>query len=326
MVLKTLNDFKRIHLGILPTPFYKFENISKRLGKNIYIKRDDMTGISLGGNKVRKLEFLLADAKEQGCDYVITTGGAQSNHAMLTAACANKIGMKAILVLKKRGVTSKAGNLILDDILGADVRFVDSDSYDDVYAQMHQIEANLSASGHKSYFVPVGGSVPLGSLGYVNCAAEIFAQAKDLKINVSRIVSCVGSGGTYAGLALGAKLFSPATKVTGIGVSDEPFEEISLDLMEKTAALLEADINISKADIDIHYCFGSGYAIPSVEGSSAISMLAAEEGLIIDPVYTGKTFAGMLQLIGAGKFADEENIVFLHSGGAAALFAIDLTH
>ena len=238
MVLKTLNDFKRIHLGILPTPFYKLENISKRLGKNIYIKRDDMTGISLGGNKVRKLEFLLADAKEQGCDYVITTGGAQSNHAMLTAACANKIGMKAILVLKKRGVTSKAGNLILDDILGADVRFVDSDSYDDVYAQMHQIEANLSASGHKSYFVPVGGSVPLGSLGYVNCAAEIFAQAKDLKINVSRIVSCVGSGGTYAGLALGAKLFSPATKVTGIGVSDEPFEEISLDLMEKTAALL----------------------------------------------------------------------------------------
>ena len=148
MVLKTLNDFKRIHLGILPTPFYKLENISKRLGKNIYIKRDDMTGISLGGNKVRKLEFLLADAKEQGCDYVITTGGAQSNHAMLTAACANKIGMKAILVLKKRGVTSKAGNLILDDILGADVRFVDSDSYDDVYAQMHQIEANLSASGH----------------------------------------------------------------------------------------------------------------------------------------------------------------------------------
>ncbi|MEG1799105.1 MAG: pyridoxal-phosphate dependent enzyme, partial [Synergistaceae bacterium] len=214
-MMKSLNDFARIKLGVLPTPFYKLENLSKKLGKNIYIKRDDMTGVSLGGNKVRKLEFLLADAMEKGCDYVLTTGGAQSNHAMLTAACANRLGMKAILVLKQRGVTEKRGNLILDDILGADVRFVDSDSYDDVYAEMHRIEDDLAAGGHKAYHVPVGGSVPLGVLGYVGCAKELFEQADAAGVKIDRIVSCIGSGGTYAGLALGAKLCSPGTPVTG---------------------------------------------------------------------------------------------------------------
>ncbi|MDO5563273.1 MAG: D-cysteine desulfhydrase family protein [Synergistaceae bacterium] len=322
--MKDINDFKRVGFGLLPTPFYKLENISKRLGHNVFIKRDDMTGVSLGGNKVRKLEYLLADAQSKGCDYVLTAGGPQSNHAMLTAACANRIGIKSILVLKKRGVTDKRGNLVLDDILGADVRFVDSDSYDDVYAEMHRIEDKLKADGHNPYFVPVGGSVPLGALGYIGCAKEIFEQSKTAGITPDRIVSCVGSGGTYAGLALGAKLYSPGTKVTGVGVSDDLFEEIVLDLMRGASELLESDKEITESDIDIKYCFGKGYSIPSPEGTEAITMLAHEEGLIIDPVYTGKTFAGMLNLIREGYFRKDENIIFVHTGGAAALFAMDL--
>ena len=174
--------------------FTSFEAISREYGKNIYIKRDDMIGVALGGNKVRKLEFLLADAHANGADVVLTAGGPQSNHAMLTAACAAKLGMKAILVLKKRGELA-GGNQILDRIYGADVRFVDTDTYDDVYAEMERIMDELRKAGHTPYFIPVGGSVPLGSLGYVNCAKEIAEQAQALGVKFDSIVSATGSGG-----------------------------------------------------------------------------------------------------------------------------------
>ena len=163
--MKALSDFPRVSLGLLPTPLHFLPRLSEKLGKHVYIKRDDMTGVSLGGNKVRKLEFLLADAKARGADTVLTTGGAQSNHAMLTAACANKLGMRAILVLKKRGVWQRRGNQVLNDLLGAQVRFVDSDSYEDVYAQMEELRVQLMREGHTAYCIPVGGSVPLGALG-----------------------------------------------------------------------------------------------------------------------------------------------------------------
>ena len=191
--MKQLSDFSRIPFGITPTPLYKLESLSREVGKNLYIKRDDMTGVALGGNKVRKLEFLLADAREKGCDVVLTTGGPQSNHAMLTAACASRLGMRAILVLKKRGELT-GGNLILDGIFGAEVRFVDSDSYDDVYAEMDRIMADLRRAGHVPYAIPVGGSVPLGSLGYVNCALEIANQSRDMGVTFDSIVSATGSG------------------------------------------------------------------------------------------------------------------------------------
>ena len=174
--MKQITQFPRIPFAVLPTPLYKLEAISREYGKNIYIKRDDMIGVALGGNKVRKLEFLLADAHANGADVVLTAGGPQSNHAMLTAACAAKLGMKSILVLKKRGELT-GGNQILDRIYGADVRFVDTDTYDDVYAEMERIMDELRKVGHTPYFIPVGGSVPLGSLGYVNCAKEIAEQA-----------------------------------------------------------------------------------------------------------------------------------------------------
>lgn len=322
--MKQLSDFPRVTLGQLPTPFYRLENLSRELGKNLFIKRDDMTGVSLGGNKVRKLEYLLADALEKGCDTVLTVGAAQSNHAMLTAACANRLGMRAILVLKKRGVSDMRGNLVLDDILGAEVRLVDSDNYDDVYAEMRRAAAQVEARGRKAYLVPVGGSTPLGSLGYVGCAMEIAEQARALGVKPDHIVSCTGSGGTHAGLALGTKLFMFDAKMTGIGVSDEPFADSVLALMRGAASLLETPVVPEASDVRIQYSFGPGYGKASPEGAAAIRLMARKEGILLDPVYSGKAFAGLLRLLEAGYFDGEENIVFVHTGGAGALFAVDL--
>lgn len=322
-MMKQLTDFDRIPLAILPTPLCKLENLSRELGKNLYIKRDDMTGLALGGNKVRKLEFLLADARKKGADIVLTAGGPQSNHAMLTAACASRLGMQSILVLKKRGVL-QGGNLILDQILGAKVVLVDTDSYDDVYAEMHRLMASLRLQGHTPYFIPVGGSVSLGCLGYVQCAQEIQQQCSALDFQPDAIVSAVGSGGTYAGITLGAKLFLPHTRSIGIGVCDDPFESITYALMHETAHLLESDIALTPDDVNIHFHIGPGYALPSEEGSAAVRRLARAEGILMDPVYTGKMLAGFLELLSQGYFEKDENIVLLHTGGAGALFAVDL--
>ena len=322
--MKNINDLPRVSLGVFPTPFYKLESISAKYGKNIWIKRDDMCGVALGGNKVRKLEFLLADAKAQGCDTVFTTGGAQSNHAMLTAACAARLGMKCILILKKRGVTEHKGNLVLDDIYGADVRFMNTDSYDDIYAEMHRVGEELAKEGHKSYYIPVGGSNPLGAVGYVNGVREFTVQALAAGIRVGHIVSATGSGGTTAGLLLGAKLFQPGVKVTGIGVDNDPFEEIVPDLAAKAADILECSFEREQDDFEMVYHVGQGYAIPNAEDTPYIEELARMEGILLDPVYTGKAWAGMLRLLKEGYFGDEDNIVFVHTGGAAALFAMDL--
>lgn len=320
--MKNPADFSRVPLGVLPTPLYKLERLSRETGRNLYMKRDDMTGVALGGNKVRKLEFLLADAQEKQADVILTAGGPQSNHAMLTAACAARLNMKAILVLKKRGVL-EGGNLILDGLYGAEVRFVDTDSYEDVYAEMERIMQNLRAEGHTPYFIPVGGSVPLGCLGYVNCVREIAAQAEALGVKFGHIVSSVGSGGTYAGLTLGAKLYLPGVRSVGIGVCDDPFEKIALELMQETSALLESDVSVGAEDIDIHFHIGPGYAQPSPEGSAAVQRLARTEGILADPVYTGKGLAGFFQLLEDGYFPEGEDILFIHTGGAGALFAVN---
>ena len=289
--MRQITDFPCVPFGVLPTPLYKLNRLSNELGKNIYIKRDDLIGIGLGGNKVRKLEFLLADAQKNGADVVLTAGGPQSNHAMLTAACAAQLGMRCILVLKKRGALT-GGNQILNQIYGAQVYFVDTDSYDDVYAEMHRMMEGLKQEGHTPYFIPVGGSVPLGSLGYVNCAKEIANQAKEMEVDFDSIVSATGSGGTYAGLTYGAKLFMPSVKSIGIGICDDPFEEITFDLMNGLKELLQSDVPVEREDIHIHYHIGPGYSIPSPEGCAAVRRLARSEGILADPVYTGKALAG----------------------------------
>ena len=252
--MKKLQDFPRVALGLFPTPIHALENVSRRFGANVYLKRDDLTGLGLGGNKVRKLEFLLADAKARRAEVVFTTGGAQSNHAMLTAAAANRLGMKPILILKQRGVTARRGNQLLEHLMGTDVRFMDTDSYDDIYAEMDRVGKAL---GVPYYKIPCGGSNALGSLGYVACAEEIAGQG----MRFDHLVCAEGSGGTMAGLALGAKLFLPGTRVHGMMVDSDPFEEITLRLMREAAALMEAELDISAADFSLRDLCGPGYAM-----------------------------------------------------------------
>lgn len=313
--MKTTQDFDRVSIGVFPTPVQKLESISRLLGTQVYVKRDDLTGLGLGGNKVRKLEYLLADAKSQGAEVVFTTGGAQSNHAMLTAAAARKLGMTPILILKKRGVTARQGNQLLEHLMGVDVRFMDTDDYADIYAEMDRVGAAL---GRPYYKIPCGGSNALGTLGYVDCAREI----RDQGLHFDHLICAEGSGGTMAGLALGAKLYLPGTRVTGMMVDSDPFEEITVQLMREAAALLDADVQVSAEDFDLRDLCGPGYAIPSQEGNAAVAMMAENEGLFLDPVYTGKAFAGLIAMAREGAFKPTDRVLFLHSGGAGGLFAV----
>ena len=319
--MRNIASVPRVSLGLFPTPFYKLEAISARYGRNIWIKRDDLCGVALGGNKVRKLEFLLAQA--DGCDTVFTTGGAQSNHAMLTAACAARLGMKAVLLLKQRGVTEHLGNLVLDDLYGAQVRLVDTDDYQDIYREMDRLGAELAQQGHKCCPIPVGGSTALGAVGYVHCVEELAAQTPT-GVRIDHIVSATGSGGTTAGLLLGAKRFLSQAKVTGIGVDDDPFEDIVPELAAGAAALLGWDLPRRAGDFEMVYHVGPGYAVPNPEDTPYIQELARTEGILLDPVYTGKAWAGMLRLLQEGTFPGDGALAFVHTGGAAALFAMDL--
>ena len=292
------NTLPKIKLGVYPTPFYRLENISRIYNKDIWIKRDDLCGVALGGNKVRKLEYLLADAQKQGCDTVFTTGGAQSNHAMLTAACAARLGMRCTLILKKRGVTDHKGNLILDDIFNAQVEFMDTDSYEDIYAEMRKRCEVLASEAE---------------------------QAKESGIEISHVASATGSGGTTAGLVLGTSLFLPDAKATGLGVDTDPFEDIVPELVKEASDLVSKP---APADMDSRfrmiYHVGAGYAIPNAEDTPYIEELARQEGILLDPVYTGKAWTKFLMLVKEGYFDGQEHIAFVHTGGAAALFAMDL--
>ena len=313
--MKQFRDFPKVSLGVFPTPVHRLENISRMLHTNVYIKRDDLSGLGLGGNKTRKLEYLLADAVRKGAEIVFTTGGAQSNHAMLTAAAAGKLGLKAVLVLKKRGVTACLGNQYLEHLMGTEVVFVDTDSYDDIYREMDRIGEER---GKPYYKIPCGGSNALGSIGYVECADEISRSG----MHVDYIVCAEGSGGTMAGLSLGAKLFLPGTKVCGMMVDTDPFDVITPRLMTEAAALLEADVTVTEKDFFLKDMCGPGYAIPSEAGNAAVRLMAAEEGIFLDPVYTGKAFAGLLEMAREGVFGPDNCVLFLHTGGAGGLFAV----
>ena len=251
--------------------------------------------------------------------------GVQTCALPISAACAARLGMKAILLLKDRGVTAHMGNLVLDDIYGAEVRFIDTDSYDDIYAEMERLTAELAKEGHKAYSIPCGGSNALGSVGYVTAVRELAVQSLSQNVTLEHIVSATGSGGTTAGLLLGTKLFLPGTKVTGIGVDDEPFETIATDLAGQAAQLLGCTLPRTEDDFEMVYNVGTGYAIPNAEDTPYIEELAREEGILLDPVYTGKAWAAMLRLVEqGGYFQPEDDICFAHTGGAAALFAMDL--
>ena len=302
---------EKVQLGFYPTPIQKLNNLSKLLGVNLYIKRDDLCGILLGGNKVRKLEYLLADAKKQGYDLVMTTGQAQSNHATLTAACALKMDLECKLILKKRGITDIKGNQLLNRLMNVEVLYEDTDSYDDIYKKMDEIGEKLN---RKVYKIPCGGSNPLGTLGYVDCIKEI----KESNIHFDHITCACGSGGTAAGTILGTAIYLKDTNVECYAVDSDDFKPIVSNLIEEAKKLLNVDVD---PEITIFDMTGPGYSIPSQEGNEAIELMMKYEGIVLDTCYTGKAFAGVLKKIKEGYYKKGENILFIHTGGAAGLFA-----
>lgn len=309
-----MKHFEKQALGLFPTPMYRLPNISRELGTNVWIKRDDLCGVALGGNKVRKLEYLLHDAKSKGYDLVMTTGQAQSNHAMLTAACALRMGLDCILLLKERGITARKGNQILNHLMGVEVRYMDTDSFEDIYAEMDRIGEDL---GRKVYKIPCGGSNTLGTLGYIDCMKEV----ADSGLQFDHLVCACGSGGTAAGCTLGAKLYLPGTKVMCSMVDNEPFDVIVPRLMQEAADLL--DVSTEMPVPDLLPMWGPGYSIPSTEGNEAVSMMMKLEGIVLDTCYTGKAFAGLVRRAKEGFYQPDDNVLFIHTGGAGGLFAQD---
>ncbi len=322
-----LTSFPRVKLGHFPTPLEPMPRLSEALGgPEIWIKRDDCTGLSTGGNKTRKLEFLMAEAIEQGAEMVLTQGATQSNHARQTAAAAAKLGFKCHLLLENRTGSEESlylenGNVLLDVLHGATYERRPADL--DMHQELLDAAAKFEAQGVKTYVIPGGGSNPTGALGYVNCAIELMNQINETGLHFDHLIHATGSQGTQAGLVAGMKLVSSPIPVLGIGVRapKEKQEAAVLALTEKTLALFPNAPAVQKEDVVANCNYvGEGYGIPSEGGIEAIKMLAELEGLLFDPVYSAKGMAGMIDLIRKGEFKKGERIIFLHTGGSVALF------
>jgi L-cysteate sulfo-lyase len=325
--LMHLSRFPRISLAHLPTPLEPLKRLSEFLGgPNIYVKRDDCTGLASGGNKTRKLEFLMADAIAQGADTIITQGAVQSNHARQTAAAAAKTGMQCELLFENRIADPdesymNSGNVFLDRLFGANIHHYDKGV--DMNAAMKDKASELKATGKKPYIIPGGGSNKIGALGYVNCAIELLTQANDQSLVIHHIVHATGSAGTQAGLIAGLKATHANIPLLGIGVSapQNQQEEKVFELAEETAEYIGAAGSVKREDVVANCDYvGDGYGIPTQGMKDAVSLLATMEGLLFDPVYSGKALAGMIDLIKKNHFNKDENIVFLHTGGSMGLF------
>ncbi|MFC7554171.1 D-cysteine desulfhydrase [Pseudoroseomonas wenyumeiae] len=322
-----LARFPRIRLGHMPTPLEPMENLSRHLGgPKLWIKRDDCTGLSTGGNKTRKLEFLMADALAQGADTVITQGATQSNHARQTAAAAAKLGLACHILLEDRtGFTDEAytqsGNVLLDQLHGAEISHRPGGA--DMQAEMEVLAGELRSKGRKPYVIPGGGSNPVGALGYVNAALELVAQAAEMGLRIDHVVHATGSAGTQAGLVTGLVALNANIPVLGIGVRAPKAKQEAnvLALAERVAehlglpGIVKAEHVVANTDY-----VGQGYGIPTEGMVEAVKLLAEKEGILLDPVYSGKGMAGLIDLIGKGQFKKDENVVFIHTGGAVGLF------
>ncbi len=296
-------------------------------GPHIFIKRDDLLGLTAGGNKTRKLEFLVADALKKGADTLITVGAVQSNHCRLTLAAAVKEGMKCRLVLEQRVPNSydydASGNNFLFRLLGVEKTTV-VDLGTDLGAAMQAEADELAAEGRKGYVIPGGGSNPIGALGYVACAQEFLAQAFDKNIHFDHFVCASGSGGTHAGILVGLQAMGSKIPVTGISVRRPVPEQEGLigGLAIQTREFLGLPAEVGEGELKIFDDYvGPGYSIPTEEMAEAVRIFARKEGILLDPVYTGKAAAGLLDLIQKGHFKKGEKVVFLHTGGAPGLYA-----
>jgi D-cysteine desulfhydrase len=322
-----LAKFPRRRYSWGPTPIEPLPALSRHLGgPEIWIKRDDLTGLAAGGNKTRKLEFVVADALAQGCDTLITVGAVQSNHCRLTLGAAIKEGLKCRLVLEQRvpGSYDRAasGNNFLLQLLGVEtVAVVDSGA--DLAGSMRAVADELAREGRKGYVIPGGASTPLGSLGYVACAEEILAQIFDLGLVLDHIVCASGSGGTHAGLLVGLLGNHAHIQLTGISVRRPQGEQAANihELAEQTARLLQLPSIPRAAVRALDEWVGPGYSLPSEAMVEAIQLTARLEGILLDPVYTGKAMAGLIALIRRGEFKAGDRVLFVHTGGSPALYA-----
>ena len=319
-----LARFPRVRLAHLPTPLEPLPRLSDALGVELWIKRDDCTGLAGGGNKTRKLEFLLGQAMVEGADTLVTQGAVQSNHVRQTAAAAAAHGLACEIILEER-TGSKAvdytrnGNVLLDLMFGASIRRVPGGT--DMAAELEISAEAVRARGGKPYVIPGGGSNPIGALGYVDCAREIVVQADELDMPIDRIVTATGSAGTHAGLVAGLAVMGADIPVLGIGVRapKEKQEANVLKLARETAALLGRPDAVTDQMVvaDCDYV-GEGYGLIDGAVIEALKLAARTDGILLDPVYTGKAMKGLLALARAGRF-ENETVVFLHTGGAQGL-------
>ncbi|MDQ7053009.1 MAG: D-cysteine desulfhydrase family protein [candidate division KSB1 bacterium] len=314
----------RVQLGIYPTPLVPTPRLSEAFGgPTIYIKRDDLTGVTLTGNKIRKIEFLLAEAQAQKAEMVITCGGVQSNHARTTAIAARQLGMKAHLVLRNNGGKALDGNLFLDRMVGAEITFVSHEEYERVDAIMEDIAGKYAAEGIKAYVVPEGGSNGLGAMGYVMAMQELATQIRESKKKFDAVVLAVGSGGTQAGLVIGRALYDVPVDIIGINICDnaEFFQQRIREIVHEARRRFSLPEQLESEPIQIIDGYvGKGYGLSRQEEIVTIKQVAELEGIILDPVYTGKAMYGLKDLIAQGHFKQGQNIIFLHTGGIFGLF------
>lgn len=323
-----LEQAKKISLGVFPTPLQYMENLTNYLGTGkLYIKRDDMTDVGMSGNKIRKLEYIVYDAKEKGYSTLLTFGGVQSNHARLTAAVAAKCGMKCILMLSGERPDYCSGNLALDELLGADVyflggKFMEPDEDED--AKVAGIVEEYERRGEKVYKVPVGGDTEVAAAGYITMVKELMEQMERQKINARYVVTTVGSSGTFAGLWIGAKYYNAPFEVIGISIVPPVLYDIhySVEHINKYCEFYDMDFRCKPEDLHIIYdrYVRNGYNIPDKATREAMRLMASKEGILVDPTYTGKMFGGLLELLKSGEIPPDENVIMLHTGGTPAFW------
>lgn len=313
---------KKVPFLNLPTPLEYLPNVSRELGINLYLKCDDLTGLGMGGNKLRKLEYFLYDAQQQGATMLLTAGGAQTNHGRLTAAVAARYGMKCTIVAADSYPGELSANLLLDRLMGAEVVLKEKDP-DQSEAQvidetMDAVKERYEAQGETVYTIPVGGSNELGILGYYDCAAELTAQAAEMGISDSRVITAVGSMGTYMGLFCGLKDIESPLSLTGILIM--PYEDsvraFAKDYFDRVKERYALEFDAEKSDfhIDEDYFYGD-YNNPVPEVREAIYNMARKEAIILDPCYTGKTFNGICQMVRDRKIQPGETVIMIHTGG-----------
>ena len=318
-----LKHFDKTSLGFFPTPLVELSRLSHFLGgPKIFMKRDDLTGLALGGNKTRKLEYILADALKQGCDTLITAGAAQSNHCRQTAAAAAKLNLECHLLLGGVAPLKAQGNLLLDHIFACHIHWTGSNRKGEDIAR---IFAELTAAGRKPYLVPYGGSNELGAMSFIAAVAEL--QEQKIGRDFSHVVFASSSGGTHAGLILGKKIYNKTFELVGINIDKEtntalPFDQQITQLVNSTAKFIGLDYTFSNDELILNPDYvGAGYGIVGPQENEAIALTAKFEGILLDPVYTGRAMAGLIHLIRSGKIGKSDEVLFWHTGGAPSLFA-----